>query len=68
MYLKLFNDMYNIFSVVQGSDWYYGPTKSGSQPSYVRYSSLATFILALIFLFMYLGFQVCSCTYIYIIV
>ncbi len=57
----------SITSIVQGADWHYGPTKSinttlynsTGQPTYIKYSSLATAILAFIFLIFYLVFQVC---------
>lgn len=54
-----------VFSIVQGADWHYGPTKQSNfyiypnsgQPGYIKYSSLAAFILALVFLFANLLFQ-----------
>lgn len=55
-----------LFSIVQGADWYYGPTRGFNstssvlhqQPDYIKYSSLSASILAFIFLIAYLAFQV----------
>ena len=61
MYLKN-----NLHSVVQGADWHWGPTqnisvdKGKSQPTYIRDSALATFILASVLFFAYLVVQVCG--------
>lgn len=52
-------------SVAQGADWHWGPARepvmtnsSSGQDDYVRNSSLATFILASLFLIIFLVFQV----------
>ena len=52
-------------SVVQGADWHWGPSttpnmtnSSSGQPDYIRNSSLATCIMATIFLIAFLVFQV----------
>ena len=57
-------------SIVQGSDWHWGPTSrpfntsntiSGSgQPTYIRDSALATSVLSFILFISYLVLQVCE--------
>ena len=51
------------YSIVQGADWHYGPTKphkhdSTTPKNYIKYTSLVTAIIALIFFVLYLVYQV----------
>lgn len=44
---------------MQGADWHFGPTNTTNpQPEYIRIAALVTFIVAMLFFFAYLTFQV----------
>jgi Ca2+/Na+ antiporter len=46
------------YFIIQGADWYFGPTDENPQPAYVLKCALATFVLCMVGLIVYSGLQI----------